>query len=219
MQNLTELNELYELIVKHYNFNHGISEVIDTDKFQDSIKSVINELSPEDATHINKLLLESLEESVKDKIDKYGALDNEITELQLKLSKLKKESDTLESELKPLIDVGDDLKTKFMEGNKYIIKIVQSGYSARSVKYKEAFELALTKVNSAIKQILNDAMEATVSIKTVPSKIKVVAKENITEGLFDNIADIIRSTLTKIKQAFGIIDSGTNILKRLANER
>lgn len=155
-----------------------------------------------------------------DKVDELGSLAEQIAVLKNELSKAQKKAKDLESDLRPILEEMDEASDRILTTSKTAVRIVTKGYDRRSSSYKDAFDLALTKVNAATKKILNEALEASTSITTVASKL---AASPIEEGVMDKVKQILSKfskwVAAKVKKLKGYIKEmnvGANAIEKLS---
>jgi len=129
----------------------------------------------------------------------------EFYSLSQKLSTLTKEVKALQSQMGGLEeDITSELERaedNVLETKKFFAKIQRKGYDRENVKYKEAFDFLLGKVNPAIKKIAEDALEATKSISKVKASIAVGQQgKPMMEAvrIWDKIKNILRGIARKI---------------------
>lgn len=137
-------------------------------------------------------------------VDEFGVLSDEIDRLQAELKSKNARYSELESNLRVILEELKETKEKSIQTKKYLITIKRAGYEKQNYKYKEAFELAMTKVNSAIKAILETVKEETKTTSTVASSVGVQKINETDTGIIakkQQELDAANSVLLKLSQA------------------
>jgi hypothetical protein len=142
--------------------------------------------------------------NLQQKINDFGDLSDKIDEMIAKLKEQETRFSELENEIRPLLEQLKETKEKALITDKYIVSIKRAGYVKETPKYKEAFNLALSKVNGAIKAILDEALEATKSKSTIATSIGV---QKLKEG---------QDSIAKIDKLQNTIDLANSILAKVA---
>lgn len=156
-----------------------------------------------------------LDKTIEDNIDKFGSLTKRIEELSDELKKVKSELNVVQSELSPTLALLDGVTRKSIQTNKFIIELSKKGYETTNPKYKEAFNLALTKVNEATKNVLNEAFNATKTISKVAAKLKV---KSIDEISIEGIVKYVKDKYNKIKTLVTGWNTSVNQLNSIINK-
>lgn len=156
------------------------------------------------------------EKDIQAKINEFGALSDEIDKINASLKRLKSQYTQLEKELRPVIDEMEALGETALETETYLLSLKQKGYERMTPKYKEAFELALTKVNQATRDILQEALEKTKSLNVVASKWGVQRVKEANEGgtLINKITSWAKSFYSKLSK----LNRNMNKLKQFAQK-
>ena len=161
---------------------------------------------------INLLSENNMDKSIKQNIDKIGKLGNEIDELQVKISPLRKQYGELVDNVLPMLK---KLGKEQYKTRNYIFKIIRKGYERQSFQYKEGFNKALDKVNSNIKQILREILEDTKKMVKIAPSFQVKPVE-IREGSFrDWIKKYTRKVVRKIIPYMKVIVKTNSDLRKM----
>ena len=161
-------------------------------KFSDILTTCLTEMRVEDP-------------NLQKSIDEFGILSDSIDRITRQLKEMETRYKTLESELRPILEQLIETKEKALVTASYSTTIKRMGYDRTNVKYKEAFELALTKVNGLIKEILKEALKSTESTTHIPSSVSV-------QPIKENVVNI-----QKIDQLQVIFDKANSVLAKLAS--
>lgn len=162
------------------------------------------------------------DKELSEKIEKFYELQNEIDQLKSKVSQLSKEMKNvgLEDDIEPIFESMKDMGDRLAVTEKHVVKISRYGGETKSYKYKEAFELALSKVNGATEKILNEALEATK--KTSKVKYSFTVDSRLEEGRLSNLVSKIKtwakSFLNLFKKEVKEIDSANKDLESLSKQ-
>jgi hypothetical protein len=140
---------------------------------------------------------------LQQKINEFGALKDKIDEMIAQLKEQETRFSELQNEIVPILEQLEETKEKALITNEYIVSVKRAGYVRETPKYKEAFNLALSKVNGAIKAILNESLDATKSTSTIAPSIGIKKLEenrvNIAKiDKLQNTIDLANSILAKV---------------------
>jgi hypothetical protein len=150
------------------------------------------------------------------KIEQFGELSDEIDKVETHLKQLKTQYNDLNSILLPVMEELKELGQNAMETKKYLLTIKRAAYERSTASYKSAFDLALTKVNQKIKDILNDALESTKTVSKVSASLGV---QRIGEGsFFGSIMDKIKSLFIALKSKIKNTNNEVKNLKAMAKK-
>ena len=162
------------------------------------------------------------DKKIANKIDELAELNNEISLLKEKLKEQASKAKGIEAALRPILEGLSETEQRILITDKNVVEIQRRGYERRSLKYKAAFELALSKVNKSVKRILNDSLDASVTISNVASSISSRPRtdESLQLEFLGKLASKLKSLASKfsnkIKMYFKGIDSANNVLGKLA---
>ncbi len=164
-----------------------------------------------------------MDKNIKQKIDELGVLSDRIKKLEEELKKLKKQEAPLDKDLTEYLKEVSNTKNYIITTESYIVKLetpfnVNTGTSK---KYKEAFELALTKVNEATKKVLNDALAATAGDTTTKLKYSINSTKPTNEsfsGIWNKTKNVFKGLLNKITGYNNQIKKANSVLSKLANK-
>lgn len=134
-----------------------------------------------------------LDDEISDKVSDFYDLKQKIKRLESELKSAKNKYAELEDELQPIIESLKDTDERLLITKRYIIKIKTFGYNKTNYSYKTAFELALSKVNQATKNILIEALNTTKTINNI--KAKYLIKRHYESNIFDAIKNKIMKLL------------------------
>ena len=106
-------------------------------------------------------------------INEFGMLTEELNREKARLKELEAKHTVMESQIRALLESLETVEDKTLVTEKFIAEITRKGYTRDNIKYKEAFTLALTKVNEATRRVLEEAVEATKGVTKVASSIGI----------------------------------------------
>jgi predicted transcriptional regulator len=106
-------------------------------------------------------------------IKEFAELSNQIDRITNELKKLKDKYDSIESILTPILDELAETNDKALEVEDILVTIKKKGFERTSYAYKEAFEWLKTKVNPALRAIVEEALEKTKKTSKIASSIAV----------------------------------------------
>lgn len=156
------------------------------------------------------------DEELGSMIDEFAELSDQIDVAEASLKELKTKYSELNKELIPIMENIKSLGQNSMQTKRFLLTIKRAAYEKTNLKYKEAFELSLTKVNSKLKQILTDCLEATKTVSSVSASIGV---QKIGEGsLFKNILDKLKSIFNTLVGKIKSVNSDVKDLQSIAKK-
>lgn len=154
-------------------------------------------------------------------VDELADLKFEIKQVTEKLQILKNRSTEIEDVLRPLLEELEGTNERILETEKSIAVIERRGYARSGYSYKQAYELALSKVNKTIKKILEDSLNSTKTLTSVASNISSRHKEesyiveNLIQRIISKVTGFIRRIVNKIKFGNKELDRTISILQKL----
>lgn len=155
--------------------------------------------------------------TLRAKIDELARLKERVEELKRELKPLEKELKEVAEEVLPIVEMLDD---KVARTEKAVITIVRASHEKETVKYKEAYEAALGKVNAQTRKVLMDIANSLTSVHQVSAQFKAITLEGVVyEGarasLFRLVSEIKRKVSGWIREMRGI-GREVNVLERIA---
>lgn len=129
-------------------------------------------------------------------IDEFADLTKEIEKVSEQLTLLKNRYKEVDQQLQPLLTLMESTEERMIKTEKSVLYIKRRGYERTDKKYKEAFTLALTKVNEATKRILNEALDKTKTITNIATSI-AARKRQADESI--QLENKIQKALAKFK--------------------
>ena len=126
---------------------------------------------------------------------KLATLNDQIEKLSVELKKLERDHSELEkpiySILEDLNTLHDDVDKSIKVGNQLIVSFKTKPTQVTNYKYKEAFMLLESKVNGAIRALVNEVKEANKSVSSRKGTVSVTKlnEVGIDVGKFDAIAN------------------------------
>lgn len=152
-------------------------------------------------------------------IDEFGELDERIRKIKGELKELQSRRNKLEKVLVPLIEKMGDAEDIILKSKNYVIKIARKGYDRYNPKYKEVYELALTKVNKYIRRILEMALEGSKTLSKIPTKLSGHSiGEQLTESMVTDFMVKLKRIFKNMFFYYGEARKGMNALRQLAGE-
>jgi len=138
-------------------------------------------------------------------------MNDQIEKLSVELKKLEREHSELQkpiySILEDLNTLHDDVDKSIKVGNHIIVTFKTKPTEVTNYKYKEAFQLLESKVNGAIRALVNEVKEANKSVSSRKGTISVTKL---------NEADIDVSAFDSLANSFSDkVDSINNIISKL----
>jgi hypothetical protein len=129
----------------------------------------------------------------------------------------------LDEELEPLLDSMKEYNEKILQTDEYIVKVTRFGYQSTSPRYKEAFELALTKVNDATANVLNKALETTKKTTKVKHSFNIEKFTGVAEtSLFNKLVKLFKSIFSSASKTVDAeisnVDDANKMLKKLSQQ-
>lgn len=169
---------------------------------------------------IKETLLMELEitPGLEAQIEAFAELSDEIDRATAHLNKLKTKFSYLEDTLRPVMEDLDEQSQSAIQTKKYLLTIKRKGYDRTNVKYKEAFEQSLTKVNTQTRRILEEVLESTKSTTRVVSKLGVqpVTESNILQRIVGKLRGIWGKLTNKLKRNKKDLNTLLQLAKKIA---
>lgn len=148
--------------------------------------------------------------------------------LQEKILQLKQELKEKESEfgqykkiIDPIVTSMQRLEDKLGQTESHILRVKRFDYDRTSSSYKDAFDLAITKVNSSTRRILEEALKTTQKVTTVKASYTIDKLEEM--SMLGKIRTALVQLLNRFLQIFkkeeNNIDIANSELKQIANQQ
>lgn len=185
------------------------------------IQHILRKIIKEELQRLSELDVSDPELSKK--IEEYARISDEMDRLSSQLSALKKKFAPLDSELTTLIESVDDIGDKSLRTKNLLITVKRKGYERTDYKYKESFEWLFERVNGKMKELVEEAKEASKTVTKISSTIAVQKIENVLreENLFTRLINRLKKFISdKVKKMFAkskSLELDMNKLEKLAN--
>lgn len=152
-------------------------------------------------------------------VETFYNLQEEINQLKQDLKDKQSEYGKFKSTIDPVISSMKDLEDKLGETEGYILKVKKFDYERTSSSYKDAFELALSKVNGSTRRVLEEALKTTQKISTVKASYNI---EKIQENkVLDKIRKVLSKVINRFLSIFGkeerTIDNANSKLRQITS--
>ena len=145
---------------------------------------------------------------------KLAKMNDQIEKLSVELKKLEKEHSELQkpiySILEDLNTLHDDVDKSIKVGNSIIVTFKTKPTEVTNYKYKEAFQLLESKVNGAIRALVNEVKEANKSVSSRKGTISVTKLDEagIDVSKFDSIANSFSDKVDSIHNIISKLSGG-----------
>jgi DNA-binding protein YbaB len=157
-----------------------------------------------------------VDKDINNSIAEFYSLQEQITDLEEELKRKKAAYKEFDTAIKPMIDGMKKTGDKLATTEKFIVKVERFGYEKENPSYKDAFNLSLTKVNTATKKILEEALESSVKVSNISHTYSIETNE---ANLFQKIGNFFKDIVEGFKKIFNIqtrvIDAGNKELEQL----
>lgn len=207
---LDKKSERHSDIVKELEktYNDAI-KYIQSSSSKDIVVFKINE------AYVNEVKIEDAE--ITETISEFYELQMQILQLQSELKQKQAQFKQFDANIQPIIDGMKDTGDKLGVTEKYVVKVSRFGYERTTASYKDAFELALSKVNGATQKILNEALAATEKVSAVSHSYTIdqMNEANIFQKIVSAIKDVASKFVNMFKKESKNIDAANNDLKKL----
>lgn len=182
-------------------------------------RGTIGKIIREELSSLNEVLIE--DPDIAKKVDELSSLVNQIKSLKEQLKLMENNAKQIEDILRPILDGLKDTEERILETQSSVAYIERRGYSMTKPKYKEAYLLALTKVNDKIKTILQEALAATNETTYVTSGISARPNEGkiVEEGIgsfFSGLWGKLKGFVSKLKGHNNDIKKYNDVIKKLS---
>lgn len=169
---------------------------------------------------IKETLLMELEitPELEEQIDEFAELSDEIDRINAQLKKLKSRYGYLEDSLRPVMEDLDEQSQSAIQTKKYLLTIKRKGYDRTNVKYKQAFEQSLTKVNAQTRKVLEEVLDSTKATTRVVSKLGVqpVTESNILKRIVGKLKGVWGKLKSKLKRNKKDLNTLQQLAKKMA---
>jgi predicted transcriptional regulator len=207
---LDKKSERHSDIVKELEktYNDAI-KYIQSSSSKDIVVFKINE------AYVNEVKIEDAE--ITETISEFYELQMQILQLQSELKQKQAQFKQFDANIQPIIDGMKDTGDKLGVTEKYVVKVSRFGYERTTASYKDAFELALSKVNGATQKILNEALTATEKVSAVSHSYTIdqMNEANIFQKIVSAIKDVASKFVSMFKKESKNIDAANDDLKKL----
>ena len=135
---------------------------------------------------------------VESKLREFYQLAQKVAALSTELKSAQAKLGTLEEDITAELERANGNASETKE---FVAKIERKGYDRSGPKYKEAFQLLLSKVNPALKKIAEEALEATKSVTTIKPQIAVGKRSQnplFETGMWEKVKNILRKIASRI---------------------
>jgi septation ring formation regulator EzrA len=157
-----------------------------------------------------------IEADLNEKINEFGVLSDEIDRVKSKLSNLSQKYKVIENELRPLLEELHKQNQKSLKTKKYLITLKRLGFTRDNYKYKQAFQTALTKVNTQTQKILDEVLKQTKTVSNVVSTIGVQKlSESIVSRMLNKLFSSFKRFIVPLKRRTNSITELNGLLKRM----
>ena len=119
------------------------------------------------------------------KIEEFGKLSDEVDQSKNEYERLREKYKALESELQPIIKTLEQLDSRTIQANNYLISIKKMGYDKISYKYSQVLEKVMEMVNADLKKAINEMLQNSAVITRVATSIGVQNVKKVREGIID----------------------------------
>jgi|DEB19_MinimDraft_2_1074335.scaffolds.fasta_scaffold00120_17 hypothetical protein len=164
---------------------------------------------------VNEINIEDTE--ITETISEFYELQMQILQLQSELKQKQAQFKKFDTNIQPIIDGMKETGDKLGVTEKYVVKVSRFGYERTTASYKDAFELALSKVNGATQKILKEALVATEKVGSVANSYTIdqMNEANIFQKIISTLKDISSKFVNMFKKESKNIDAANNDLKKI----
>lgn len=151
-------------------------------------------------------------------IQEFHKLQMRIVELESELKQKKAEFKQFDDQIQPIIEGMKETGDKLAVTETHVVKISRFGYERATASYKDAFDLALTKVNSSTKKILEEALAASIKVSKISASYSIdtkITEANILQRFIASIKKAASDFVNIFRKESKNIDSANNELKAL----
>ncbi len=136
--------------------------------------------------------------NVTDSVKEFYELQQEMATMKSRLKEMEGRFKEFEGVIKPMLDEMKELGDKLAMCGEYVIKVTKFGGERMDASYKDAFENALSKVNAATKNVLNEALEASKKLTQVKHSISIQPSDSLQEGVMGRLTSAFRGFLSRL---------------------
>lgn len=163
---------------------------------------------------------ETMDGDVDAQIEEYMSLTQEIQMLEAKLRAAKSRRSFLGGLLSPFFSGVSDVKKHLHKTQKFIVEVARKGGTRSSYKYADLFELALTKVNSRTRALLERVREETASMHELEQTYKITPLgESLNESkVLSKLISYAKNAFAKIKRLIFGLHKDLNELEKISKQ-
>lgn len=136
--------------------------------------------------------------NVTDSVKEFYELQQEMATMKARLKEMDARFKGFEGIIRPMLDEMKELGDKLAMCGEYVIKVTKFGGERMDASYKDAFENALSKVNAATKNVLNEALEASKTLTKVKHSISIQPSDSLQEGVMGRLTSAFRGFLSRL---------------------
>lgn len=151
-------------------------------------------------------------------IQEFHKLQMRIVELESELKQKKAQFKEFDDQIQPILEGMKETGDKLAVTETHVVKISRFGYERATASYKDAFDLALTKVNSSTKKILEEALAASIKVSKISASYSIdtkITEANILQRFIASIKKAASDFVNIFRKESKNIDSANNELKEL----
>lgn len=151
-------------------------------------------------------------------IQEFHKLQMRIAELESELKQKKAQFKEFDDQIQPILEGMKETGDKLAVTETHVVKISRFGYERATASYKDAFDLALTKVNSSTKKILEEALAASIKVSKISASYSIdtkITEANILQRFIASIKKAASDFVNIFRKESKNIDSANNELKAL----
>lgn len=165
---------------------------------------------------INEKIIDDAQ--INQTIQEFHKLQMRIAELESELKQKKAQFKEFDDQIQPILEGMKETGDKLAVTETHVVKISRFGYERATASYKDAFDLALTKVNSSTKKILEEALAASIKVSKISASYSIdtkITEANILQRFIASIKKASSDFINIFRKESKNIDSANNELKAL----
>ena len=154
------------------------------------------------------------------KIEEFGKLSDEVDKAKNDYERLRERYKMLETELQPIIKTLEELDSRTIQVNNYLLTIKKMGYEKITFKYAQVLEKVMEMVNSDLRKTIDEMINNTAVISRVATSLGVQKiKEGFIERFTTKFNQIKTRLVNSLKKNLIQIDKLLEILEKIVSKK
>lgn len=159
---------------------------------------------------------------LKKAIDEMAELNAKVEEYKAEIKKLDKKQDELAKEVIPELEkICKETEDRIFRTEKALISLGALAHTRTTTQWKKLYDVLYNKVNTPIKNMMDDLKETVVNTREYTTQYKVKVDEDLNENILNKIKAFVRNVKKQVMgwmRSLKSIDKGIEELEKLSAE-